>query len=87
MKPSAALELHRKVIRSIVEENHAANGKDTVNSDLDLLVDSTPRTTLFDISTIQFKLEELLKVPVDIVTPNALPKQFKTKVLQEAKKV
>ena len=75
MRPSLALELHRKEIRSIVTAHHANNprvfgsvldGEDTELSDLDLLVDTTPQTTLFDIAKIQNKLQKLLHVSVDV---------------------
>lgn len=93
MKPSEALNLHRHEIRLIVEKNHAKNarifgsvmtGEDTENSDLDLLVDPTNQTTLFDIAEIQNQLQKLLNVSVDVLTPKALPEKFRTRVLQEA---
>nr|WP_286130542.1 hypothetical protein [Enhydrobacter aerosaccus] len=37
-----------------------AKGQDTQNSDLDLLVEASPMTTLFDICGLQIKLQELL---------------------------
>jgi uncharacterized protein len=54
---------------------------DTVDSDLDILVDPTPETTLFDIGAIKRELSELLGVSVDVLTPNALPEKFRAKVL------
>jgi predicted nucleotidyltransferase len=48
------------------------------------LIDPTPDTTLFDLGAIRFKLRNLLGVPVDVVTPNALPDHFRQKVLDEA---
>jgi predicted nucleotidyltransferase len=38
----------------------ALHGDDTAESDLDLLVDPTPETTLFDIAKIQIELRNLL---------------------------
>ncbi len=58
MKPSDALRQYRVEIRRIVESGHARNprvfgsvvhGKDTETSDLDILVDPTQETTMFDI--------------------------------------
>lgn len=58
MKPSAALAAHREDIRRVVASHRASNarvfgsvvhGNDTENSDLDILIDPTPETTLFDI--------------------------------------
>jgi predicted nucleotidyltransferase len=93
MKPSTALQAHRDAIHRIVEENRArnprvfgsvANGSDTEESDLDILVDPTPETTLFDIGAIRHELLQLLGVPVDVLTPKALPEQFRATVLAEA---
>jgi hypothetical protein len=53
-------------------------------SDLDVLVDPTPETTLFDIGAIRHALLELLDVPVDVLTPRALPEKFRAAVLAQA---
>jgi predicted nucleotidyltransferase len=96
MKPSEALRIHRAAIRTIVEAHRACNarvfgsvvyGEDTNNSDLDILIDPTPETTLFDIGAIRHELRSLLGVPVDVLTPKALPKKFRATVLAEAKPI
>lgn len=96
MKPSDALESHRAAIRSVVEAHRARNarvfgsvlyGQDNENSDLDILIDPTPETTLFDIGAIRHELSKLLGVPVDVLTPNALPDKFRAAVLAEARPV
>jgi predicted nucleotidyltransferase len=96
MKPSDALHLHRATIRRVVESHHARNarvfgsvlhGEDTEKSDLDLLIDPTPETTLFDIGAIRHELSKLLGVPVDVLTPNALPDNFRALVIAEARPV
>jgi len=96
MKPSQALELHREAIREIVARHNATNprvfgsvlhGEDTEQSDLDLLIDATPQTTLFDVVRIQKSLRELLGVEVDVLTPGALPSGFRGEVTQEARTV
>jgi predicted nucleotidyltransferase len=93
MKPSQALQNHRAEIRRIVLAHRARNarvfgsvlhGEDTDESDLDILIDPTPETTLFDIGAIRHELLELLGVPVDVLTPKALPDKFRAKVLAEA---
>ena len=93
MKPSTAFQTHRDAIRRIVEEHRASNprvfgsvleGCDTEDSDLDLLIDPTPETTLFEIGAIRHELLELLGVPVDVLTPKALPEKFRATVLAEA---
>ena len=96
MQPSQALEMHRAAIRRVVESHRAANarvfgsvllGQDTDSSDLDLLVDPTPDTTLFDIGAMRHELGQLLGVPVDVLTPNALPDRFRARVLAQARPV
>lgn len=93
MKPSEALQSHRAEIRRIVEAHRARNarvfgsvlqGQDTDGSDLDILIDPTPETTLFDIGAIRHELAELLGIPVDVLTPNALPESFRASVLAQA---
>ncbi len=96
MKPSIALERHREAIRQIVERHHAVNarvfgsvlhGEDTNESDLDIIIDTTEETTLFDVGAIQAEISELLRVNVDVLTPGALPDRWKTEVLEEAQSV
>ena len=96
MKPSEALAAHRKEIREIVLAHRAANarvfgsvlhGSDTDESDLDILVDTTPDTTLFDLGVIRYKLRNLLGVQVDVLTPGALPDKFRQIVISEARPV
>lgn len=93
MKPSDALRINRAAIRRVVEAHRASNvrvfgsaahGDDTDGSDLDLLIDSSPETTLFDIGAIRHELRTLLGVPVDVLTPMALPDSLREVVLADA---
>jgi predicted nucleotidyltransferase len=93
MKPSEALQLHRAAVRRVIELHRVRNarvfgsalrGDDSEQSDLDLLVDPTPETTLFDIGAIR---RELLGVPVDVITPKALPEKFRAAVLASARPI
>jgi predicted nucleotidyltransferase len=61
------------------------HGTDTEGSDLDLLIEPTPETTLFDIGAIRHELRSLLGIPVDVLTPAALPENFREQVLAEAR--
>lgn len=96
MKPSQILHSHRSAIRQIVASHHASNarvfgsvihGTDTSDSDLDILIDTTPQTTLMDIGAIRHKLNQLLGISVDVLTPNALPEKFRATVIAEAMQV
>ena len=93
MKPSTVFEIKRDVIRAVVARHNASNarvfgsvvhGNDNEASDLDILIDPTPKTTLMDVAKIQVELEALLGVKVDVLTPNALPEKFRHVVLAEA---
>jgi len=93
MKPSIALQEHRDAIRRVVEAHRARNarvfgsvlrGEDNDRSDLDLLVDPLPGTTLLDLGAIQYELEEVLGVSVDVLTPGDLPARLREQVLKDA---
>jgi hypothetical protein len=61
------------------------HGRDTEDSDLDILIDPTPETTLFDISAIRMKLRQILGVRVDVLTSNGLPEKYRAAVFAEAR--
>lgn len=88
--------MHRAAIRRVVESHRARNprifgavalGNDHEGSDLDILIDPTPDTTLFDIGAIRHELIQMLNIPVDVLTPNALPDKFRASVLADAKPI
>ncbi len=96
MKPSAALEANRQAIRQAVQRFNTANprvfgsvlyGEDRDGSDLDVLVDPLPGVTLFDLGGLHIELEELLGVPVDVLTPGDLPLKFREQVILTAKPI
>lgn len=93
MLPSIALQTHCEAIRQIALSHRVTNvrvfgsvvhGKDTEGSDLDLLVEPTEMTTMMDIAKIQHELKQLLGIPVDVLTPRAIPDHFRAIVLREA---
>lgn len=93
MKPSIVFQQKREDIRAVTKRFRVANprvfgsvvhGDDTDTSDLDLLVDPLPGTTLIDLGDLQGELEELLGIPVDVRTPRGLPEKFRAVVLAEA---
>jgi hypothetical protein len=63
------------------------HGTDRDGSDLDLLVDALPGATLFDLGGLQVELEELLGVPVAVLTLGDLPPKLRERVLTEARPV
>ena len=96
MRPSEALNQHRDAICLAAARYRVANprvfgstmrGDDRDGSDLDLLVDTLPGTTLFDLGGLQDELQELLGVSVDVLTLKDLPAKFRDNVAQEARPV
>ena len=96
MRPSEALQAHRKQIRQVVLSHRATNVRvfgsvlheqDTELSDLDLLIDPTSETSMMDIGAIRHELKLLLGVNVYVLTPRALPDSFREKILKEAVQV
>lgn len=96
MKPSMALMHREETIREAVRRFRVCNprvfgsvlhGTDEEGSDLDLLVDPMPETTLFDLGGLQVTLEDMLGVPVDVVTPGDLPARFREIVISEARPI
>ena len=54
----------------------ALRGDYVSDSDLDLLAQSAPQTTLMDIDAIRLELKKLLGMEVDVLTPNDLPANY-----------
>ncbi len=96
MRPSEALATHRSRILDIAAGFGARNlrvfgsvakGLDTERSDLDLLVEITPGTSLLRIVGLQFDLAEALEVNVDLCTERELHPDLRDRVLAEARPV
>ena len=96
MKPSAVLARSRERIRALVIEHGVSNprvfgsvlrSEDSDGSDLDILVDPTPQTSLLDIAKLQMRLESELGIHVDVLTPKALPLSFRSQVIAHAQPV
>ena len=93
MKPSIALRNHRDAVVRLLQQSKVRNprvfgsvvsDRDRDGSDLDILVDATPGTTLFDLGALQVELESLLGVPVDLLVPGDLPRRIRSQILAEA---
>ncbi|MBP1845445.1 putative nucleotidyltransferase [Rhizobium petrolearium] len=96
MRPSEVLEKNREAIREATKRFNAANprvfgsvarGEDRPDSDLDILVDALPGTTLFDLGGLQDTLETLLRVKVDLVTSGGIRKSMRDRILLEARAI
>ncbi len=91
--PSEALRQGRDLIRDLAARHRAGNprvfgsvltGRDRTDSDLDVLVEPLPETTLFDLGALQDALQEALGVRVDVKTPMDLPPHIRAEVLRQA---
>jgi len=93
MKPSEALEIHRAELRELAARHgvlrprvygSVLSGDDTEDSDLDLLVDPGPHTSLITMAKLQNEAERVLGVRVEVLTPKSLPARFRDRVLRDA---
>ena len=64
-----------------------ARGEDHESSDIDLLVDLAPGADLFDLSSLESELEQLLGHPVDVVPTRMLKSHVAQTALTEAVKL
>ena len=71
-------------IRSISIFGSVARDKARKQSDIDLLVEFEKPVGLFEFARLKLYLEELLGRKVDLVTPEALRKEFRESILREA---
>jgi predicted nucleotidyltransferase len=93
MRPSDALKAHRAELRQLFIRfgvlrprvfGSVVSGTDAEDSDLDILVDPAPTTTLLTIARLQNEAEALLGVTVDVQTPGSLSRRFRHQVLEQA---
>lgn len=97
MRPSEVLEKNREAIREATKRFNAANprvfgsvarGEDRPDSDLDILVDALPGTTLFDLGGLQYELEQIFDgIKVDVVTVGGLRNSMRERILSEARAI
>ena len=94
MRPSEALATFRDSVMRIAASRGASNvrvfgsalyGLDTEGSDLDLLVDLPPGTSLLRVVGLQHDIEDALGVKVDLCTERELHPALKEKILAEAR--
>jgi predicted nucleotidyltransferase len=88
----ALVERHRSDIKAVAARHHGrrvrlfgsvARGQGREGSDIDLLVDFDPGSSLFDLLRLNRELEELLGHPVDVVSRGGLKARDRA-ILDEA---
>jgi predicted nucleotidyltransferase len=62
-----------------------ARGEDELSSDIDLLVDFPPGTSLLTVIGLEQALRDLLGVAVDVGPADALREEMRDRVLSEAR--
>lgn len=77
-------ELQKFGIKSIALFGSFAVDAATEDSDIDLLVEFDRAVGLFEFVRLKTYLEQILKRPVDLATPDALKSQLKEQILKEA---
>jgi predicted nucleotidyltransferase len=97
MRPSDVLERKRSLIREVTARHNAANprvfgsvarGEDRLDSDLDILVDALPGSSLMTLGGLQSALEDLAEgVPVHLVTTSEIPQKHRGRILAEARPI
>lgn len=96
MRPSEALAVHRNRLLGIAAASGArqlrvygsvVKGLDKEGSDLDLIVDLPPGTSLLRIVGLQLDLEDALGVKVDLCTERELHPALRERILAEARPV
>ena len=96
MRPSEVFEQNREYVREAVGRYRTSNprvfgsilhGTDKEGSDIDLLIDTLPGATLFDLIGLEQELENKLGVPVDVVVADALHRFIRDRVIAEAQPV
>jgi predicted nucleotidyltransferase len=77
MKSSLSLKMHMNEVGRILERRgmrnprlfgSTARGEDTGRSDVDILVEAPPGTSLFDLADAELELEKLLGCKVEVMT-------------------
>ena len=93
MRPSEVLPAKRDAIRQLLLDAGMTNprvfgsvvrGEDVEDSDLDLLIDPAPSTSLLRIVELQSQLEAVTGIRIDLRTPDELHPRIRRRVFAEA---
>ncbi|MFN7102957.1 MAG: nucleotidyltransferase family protein [Pseudorhizobium sp.] len=93
MRPSEVLDRNRAVIKEIVARRRVSNprvygsvlrGDDVQGSDLDILVDPSPDTSLLTLGGLEGDLSEALGIRVDVKVPGDFPPAVRERIMAEA---
>jgi uncharacterized protein len=94
MRPSVALASKRDAVLALAAARGAgrlrvfgsvARGDDREGSDVDLLIDMPPGTSLLQIVGLQLDIEDALGIRVDLCTERELHPNLRSRILAEAR--
>jgi len=71
-------------VRSIRVFGSFARGEETVDSDIDLLVELEPKRSLLDIISMKYEIEDLTGRKVDVVTAKGISPYLVEQITKEA---
>jgi uncharacterized protein len=88
-KPLDILSSHRQELQELGVKTIAlfgpvVRGEDHSESDFDVLVEFERPIGIFELLRLRHRLEELLGRRVDLVTPTAIKRQLRDRILNEA---
>ena len=93
MLPSEILQMHRAEVLEIMKRypmltnlrivGSVARGDDSEGSDIDFLVDPLPGKTLYDLGGLHDDLEELLGVPVDVISARSRMHEYMRQSIEQ----
>ncbi|MFH1182852.1 MAG: nucleotidyltransferase domain-containing protein [Candidatus Moraniibacteriota bacterium] len=80
---------HKKDFRKVSIFGSYAYGKPNENSDIDILIEFTPRAKIgyFELARIQRNMQKEVQKKVDLLTPGAISEFFRKEVLIKAEKI
>lgn len=91
-RPSEAIAGRLDEVRAVIARYPVSNprvfgsvarGEDDEQSDLDLLVDATEKTSYFDLAALEEELAALLGVPVEVLTAGAIGPEIADSVFRD----
>jgi uncharacterized protein len=75
----------KKQVSTVALFGSRLHGKQTKDSDIDLLIEFSSPVSMFALVHLERELSQALGQTADLVTPHSLSKYFKQEVLAEAK--
>lgn len=87
------IELHREALRALAHRHGVlsvkvfgsmARGDADASSDVDLLVETAPNTSGFELGALLMDAQDILGRPVDVVTEKSLHPLIRERILSEA---